>query len=90
MIPVVVTVWGVFQLAAVNVSVVGLTATSPVSELVTSRTTCPASNDVLSSTANVSVVPSSEVVVDPSDWVTERPGESLSVVVTVDVWLPRA
>ena len=83
--PVVVAAWAVSQLLDVNVNWAGDTVTSPVSELATETTT---SDDgwVLSTTVNVSVPPDSVVAVEPSDSVTETPGESSSEVVTVIVW----
>ena len=70
---------------AVNVNWAGVTVTSPVSEETTEATT---SEDgwVLSTTVNESPSPVSVVVVDPSDSVTETPGESSSEVVTVTAW----
>ena len=83
--PVTVTVWPVSQLLAVNVNWAGDTVASPVSTDVTEMTT---SEDgwVLSTTVKVSVLPDSVVDVEPSDAVTETPGESSSEVVTDTVW----
>ena len=78
--PVTVTVCGVFQLADVNVTEVGLTVPSVVS-LLLSPTVTSAVGCAVSTTVNVAVPPAS-VVVNPLVGVTVMPDASLSVFVT--------
>ena len=85
--PVTVTVWGVWALADVNVSEVGLTAPSVVSLLV-SGTVTSAVGTVFSRTVNVAVPPAS-VVVSPPVGVTVKPGVSLSTMVTSTLGMTR-
>ncbi len=89
--PVTVTVWAVFQLELVNVNWAGDTVASPVSFDVALMTT---SEDgwVLSTTANVAVVPVSDTVAVVQDTVPVVPDRvkaavSLSVVVIETVWV---
>ena len=83
--PVAVTVWGVSQLALVNVNVAGDTATSPVSADETEMTTSE-TGWVVNSTVNESVVPDSSTEVEPPLCDTDTPGVSSSLVVTSTSW----
>ena len=68
-----------------NVNVDADTVASPVSPDVTLITPLE-SGCVFNTTVNVSVDPDSETAVDPDDWVTVKPAESLSAVAAVTVW----
>ena len=68
-----------------NVNVDADTVASPVSPDVTLITTLE-SGSAVSTTVNVSVLPDSLTCVDPPDWVTVKPAESLSAVAAVTVW----
>ena len=82
--PVTVTVCGVFQFSLVKVS--GLfTVASPVSPEVTASTTLEF-GWAFRTTVNVSVLPLSETLVDPSVCAMVNPAVSLSVVETETVW----
>ena len=85
LIPVAVTVCGVFQLAAVKVSVAGLTVTSPVSAEVTEIWTSLV-GWASRTTLNVSVVLDSFTSVPDSVSVMVNPATSSSVVEAVTVW----
>ena len=86
--PVIVTVWGVDQLAAVNVSIDGERVASPVSDDSTEITTSPVGS-VSSTTVNMSVDPPS--VTDASSlnvvFDTENPAVSSSATMAVTDWL---
>ena len=84
--PVTVTVWGVFQLSAVNVNVAGPTVVSPVSAFDKVNTTVPVGSES-NTTVNVSVVSASDTAAVVPDRV--KPAVSSSVVVTLTVWSAR-
>ena len=84
--PVIVTVWGVFQLSAVNVNVAGPTVVSPVSAFDKVNTTVPVGSES-NTTVNVSVVSASDTAAVVPDRV--KPAVSSSVVVTLTVWSAR-
>ena len=71
--PITVTLRGMFQFVLVNVSVAGLTMTSPVSLLETLTTTL-LDGFAVSTMLNESVEPSSPTIVLPDDSMTLRPG----------------
>jgi hypothetical protein len=79
--PVTVTLWGIFQLALVNVNAAGLTVASPMSPLKMVNTTFEAGWAVRT-TEKVSVVALSLTDVLPPVGVTVKSATSLSVVVT--------
>ena len=81
--PVSVTVWVLFQLLAVKVSVPGLTVPSSVAPLVTATVTL-AVGRLASLTVKVSTPPSVTVVAPPL-WTTISPTVSSSMVVTLTV-----
>ena len=70
----------------VNVNDAADTVASPVSPDVTLITTSEPGSAV-NTTVNVSVLPDSATAVEPDDWVTVNPAESLSALAAVTVWL---
>ena len=81
--PVTVTVWAVSQFAEVKVNAL-VTVASPVSLEEIERTTSE-SGSASKTTVNVSVVPDSSTLVDPSVSAIVNPATSSSVVVTETV-----
>ena len=81
-IPVTVTVWAVFQLALVKVKVALSTVPSPVSPLVTSKTTS-VRGSLSNTTVKVAVVPVSSVLPEMAEVVKEAVSSSSLVTATV-------